>query len=127
MQTKDFYTTVVTENFDESVKFYTDCLGFTVKHELTLPTGHVAVIENGSGAKIEIMEIKKSVNIGLEMKIGLSSIRTNVDNLDEAEAEFKSKGYKIITGQVNITTGKAMIVEDPNGVKITVMQHIDKK
>jgi len=126
MQTKDFYTTIATECFDESVKFYTDGFGFTVKHETKTPAGRMAVIENGSGAKIEIMEIKNDVNIGFEMKTGLSSIRTNVDNLDEAEAEFKAKGYKIVKGPVNTSTGKAMFVEDPNGVKITVIQHIKK-
>ena len=120
MKTKAFYTAIATDKLDETVRFYCDILGFEVKHTVeTKMESHVVVLENGEGGKIDIIETP-----GIPGRF--HALRTNTDDIDAAVAECKEKGCTIIAGPVEIGTGKALIVKDPNGVLIDITQHIRK-
>jgi len=128
METKGFCTAIVTEDYEKTLEFYTGLMGFKEIHHVDVPTGRICVIENGAGSRLEIMELKQvDLPEPIKGKPGFKALRTNVSDLAAAVDEFNAAGAKIVFGPVNTSTGKAVIVEDPNGVQITVMQHIKKE
>lgn len=128
MNTKQFYSIIIAKDYEKTVEFY-NMLGFTKKHENMRPFSKMCIMENEAKALIEIMEKtdEKAVD-GVNMEIpGLMGIRTNVKDLDEAIKEFEDSGTTIVAGPMEMSVGRGMIVKDPNGVQITVIQHISKK
>ena len=118
MKTKAFYTAITTDNADKTLNFYVGTLGFHVAHILKTPKGEITVIENNDGAHIDVIASQDDTP-------GFHALRTNVDDLDSAIAEFKAAGCEV-TGPVDISTGRAILVKDPNGILIDVTQHIRK-
>lgn len=55
--------------------------------------------------------------------IGLYSMGMDVENLEISVEKLRSKGAKVIMDPVPITVGKLAFIEDPNGVKIALIQH----
>lgn len=128
MKTKQFYSIVVAENFEKTLEFYRT-LGFRKTHEVARPFGRMCTIENEEGALLEIMEkTNEKAPSGTEMEVpGLAGVRTNVEDLDAAVEEFRTAGAKILAGPMEMSVGRGAVVEDPNGVRITVIQHIRGK
>ena len=117
MKTKAFYTAISTHDAEKTLDFYVNILGFHIAHKLNLPLGEITVIENDAGARIDIMAV--------DGEAGFQAFRTNVDDLEAAEAELKEKGYEVM-GPAQITTGKTILVRDPNGLMINITQHFKK-
>ncbi|MBQ0110644.1 MAG: VOC family protein [Oscillospiraceae bacterium] len=119
MQTKAFYTAITTDDMDATIDFYVGLLGFHIAHRLKTPTGVVMVLENDMGAKLDVYETD-------ERKPGLHALRTNVADLDAAVEEIKAQGYSVFAGPMDVSTGKSILIEDPNGIIIDITQHIRK-
>ena len=116
MKTKAFYTAITTQDIEKTLAFYVGVLDFRVTHNLSGKAGMVIVLENDAGARLDVIEAK-------DAPAGLSALRTNVDNLDNAIAELQANDCEIIAGPVDITTGRAVLVKDPNGVVIDIVEH----
>jgi len=56
-------------------------------------------------------------------EVGLYSVGMEVEDLNTTVKELKSKGAKIIMEPAPITVGSLVFCEDPNGVKIALIQH----
>lgn len=127
MKTKNFYSIIVAKDYEKTIEFY-ETLGFSKKHEVSRPFGKVCVIENEAGALLEIMQqTSEDTPKELQMKEpGFVGMRTNVDDIEAAIEEFKAIGATIITGPIEMSVGRGAIIRDPNGVQITVIQHIKK-
>ena len=82
-----------------------------------MPLGEITVVENDAGARLDIMAVNGEV--------GFKAFRTNVDDVEATAKELREKGYEV-DGPVEITTGKAILVKDPNGITINITQHIKK-
>lgn len=120
MQTKAFYTAITTGNLEKTLDFYVNLLGFHVAHNITIPQGgRIAVLENDMGAKLDVIEVPGTPG-------GFHALRTNVADLDAAVAELKAKNWEILGGPTDISTGRTILVRDPNGVLIDISQHIRK-
>lgn len=119
MQTKAFYTAITTDCAEKTISFYVGLLGFHVAHILDGGEGMITVLENDRGAKIDVISTPGIPG-------GLHALRTNVDDLDAALAECQAQGCEIVAGPVELTTGKAIVIRDPNGVLIDITQHIRK-
>lgn len=120
MKTKAFYTAIATDDLAKTLKFYVVNLGFQVTHQYETVNGVTAVLENEAGAKIEVIEQKGKAG-------GFHALRTNVESLDDAIAEFRANGCEILAGPMDTATGnKAVLIADPNGVVINVTEHIKK-
>jgi catechol 2,3-dioxygenase-like lactoylglutathione lyase family enzyme len=75
--------TVMVSNLDNSVKFYTDVLGFALKNRYG---AHWADIE-GPGIAIGLHPTQKAITPGTNLQIGL-----RVADLDAAVADLTAKG-----------------------------------
>jgi lactoylglutathione lyase len=111
------YATIIVENMEKSVKFYTEVMGFEVDSQHNPAPGSTITILKGEGdAMIELIESTK-------YETGLYSVGMDVEDINTTVKELKSKGAKITTEPVPITVGMLAWLEDPNGVRIALIQH----
>ncbi|MGB9937774.1 MAG: VOC family protein [Methanobacterium sp.] len=111
------YTTMIVNDMDESIKFYTDVMGFEIDSQYDLgPAGKITLLKGEGETMIEI--IKNPVD-----KPGLYSIGMDVEDLETTVKELKAKGAKITMEPTQITVGTLAFLEDPNGVRIALIQH----
>lgn len=102
---------------EESVKFYTELMGFEVDSHYDLgPAGEITLLAGEGDAMIEI--IKNPVN-----EPGLFSIGMDVEDLNSTIKELKEKGAKVTMEPTQITVGLLAFIEDPNGARIALIQH----
>ncbi len=111
------YATIIVEDMDKSIKFYTEVMGFKVDSQHKPIPGAIITLLKGEGdAMIEL--IKNTVN-----EPGLFSIGMDVNDINATVKELKSKGARITMEPIPITVGTLAFLEDPNGVKIALIQH----
>jgi lactoylglutathione lyase len=102
---------------DESIKFYTEVMGFEIDSRHNPRPGVAITLLRGEGdALIEIIK-------NAEYEVGLFSVGMDVEDLDATVKELKSKGAKITLEPTPITVGTLAFLEDPNGAKIALIQH----
>ena len=68
------------------------------------------------------MELIESPNF----EVGLYSIGTDVDDLDEVVAQLEANGYHVTGPAVKTSVGRQTFVLDPNGVRICLIEHTDE-
>jgi len=111
------YATVIVKDMEESIKFYTEVMGFKVDSQYDLgPNGKITLLKGEGETMIEL--IKNPVN-----EPGLFSIGMDVKDMETALKKLKSKGAKVTMEPVPITVGVLAFIEDPNGVRIALIQH----
>ena len=111
------YATIIVENMEKSIKFYTEIMGFDVDSQFKPRPGVIITLLKGEGDTM--IELIKNT----ENEIGLFSVGMEVKDLNATVEELKSKGTKITMGPVPITVGTLAFIEDPNGTKIALIQH----
>jgi len=123
MNTKSLYPYIITDKYEETLRFYTESLGFRMKHDhVRVDGGHIAVITNAAGNDMEIME---QLHAGPEKLYTVShGLRMNVDDLEAACRELEEKGCRVEGEIQDIPLGKIAVITDPNGMCITLIQHI---
>jgi lactoylglutathione lyase len=111
------YTTMIVNDMDESVKFYTEVMGFEIDSQYNLgPAGTITLLKGEGDAMIELIE-------NTENETGLFSVGMDVEDIHGTVKELKSKGAKITMDPVPITVGTLAFLEDPNGIRIALIQH----
>ena len=125
---------IMTNDLQQSVKFYTDVLGFSVSRKIEMAeAGLSAVFVEKDGSTIELMKyLGKNVpnrSEGAELKIGGSSIPINdhisfsVDDIESTVSEFKEKGIIFDLDPIQLEGGmKLASFKDPNGVQIELIE-----
>lgn len=112
------YSTMIVKDLAESVAFYRDMLGFTEGYHVDLPAGGITIMNSPGGASVELIEAP-------QYEVGLYSVGTDVDDLDETLATLRSKGCTILGEITPTTVGRMIFIEDPNGVRICLIEHSD--
>ena len=79
------YSTLIVKDLKESEAFYKDVLGFERGYHVDLPVGQITIMQSLDGACVELIESP-------QFEVGMYSIGTDVDDLDEVLAELKKKG-----------------------------------
>ncbi|KAF5079949.1 VOC family protein [Methanobacterium aggregans] len=111
------YTTLIVDDMDESVKFYTEVMGFEIDSQYNLgPAGTITLLKGDGDAMIEL--IKNPLD-----ETGLFSVGMDVEDINTTVKELKSKGAKITMEPTPITVGTLAFLEDPNGIRIALIQH----
>jgi Predicted enzyme related to lactoylglutathione lyase len=111
------YTTMIVKDMEESIKFYTDVIGFEVDSQHNPFPGLTITLLKGEGeTMIELIE-------NTEDEPGLHAFGFDVEDINATVHEFKVKGAKVTMEPMTITVGKLAFIEDPNGVKIALIQH----
>ncbi len=112
------YSTMIVKNLEESVRFYRDVLGMKEGYHVDLPGGGITIMESEGGACVELIQNEA-------FDIGLYSVGTDVDDLDEAVRILEEQGYHT-TKVVPTSVGKMCFVQDPNGVRICLIEHSEE-
>lgn len=119
MTVKVQYSTMIVKSLEESVKFYRDVLGFKERYHVDLPNGGCITIMESEGASVELIE-------NTNFPVGLYSIGTDVDDIDETIRHLEKNGYQTTGPVIPTTVGKQTFVLDPNGVRICLIEHTDE-
>lgn len=111
------YATIIVKDMNESLRFYTEAMGFEVDSQHNPRPGIAITLLKGEGdAMIELIK-------NTENEVGLYSVGMDVEDMNATVEELKSKGANITMEPVPITVGTLAFLEDPNGVKIALIQH----
>jgi len=111
------YATIIVEDMEESIKFYTEVMGFEIDSQYNLgPAGTITLLKGEGETMIEIIENPMD-------EPGLFSIGMDVEDLNTTLKELKAKGAKVIMEPTPITVGSLAFIEDPNGVRIALIEH----
>lgn len=111
------YATIIVEDMDESIKFYTEVMGLEIDSQHNPQPGATITLLKGEGdAMIELIK-------NTENETGLFSVGMDVEDINTTVKELKSKGARITMEPIPITVGTLAFLEDPNGVKIALIQH----
>lgn len=113
------YSTLIVKSLEESVPFYRDILGFKEGYHVDLPVGAITIMHSPDGACVELIESPR-------YEVGLYSIGTDVDNLDETVAHLRKNGYEILGKIIPTTVGRQAFVLDPNGVRLCLIEHTEE-
>ena len=113
------YSTMIVKSLEESVKFYRDVLGFKEGYHVDLPNGGCITIMESEGSSVELIE-------NTNFPVGLYSIGTDVDDIDETIRHLEKNGYQTTGPVIPTTVGKQTFVLDPNGVRICLIEHTDE-
>lgn len=112
------YSTMIVKNLEESVCFYRDVLGFTEGYHVDLPVGAITIMDSPEGASVELIESPL-------FEVGLYSVGTDVDNLDEVLNQLRAKGCEIDGEIVQTTVGRQVFIRDPDGIRLCLIEHSD--
>jgi len=110
------YSTLIVKDMNESVKFYTENLGFAIDSEYHLPHATIFLLKGEGETMVELIEDK-------EGEIGLFSIGMEVEDIDETVENLKNNGIEFIIGPTEISVGKMALFKDPNDVNIVIIKH----
>jgi len=119
MNIKVQYTTLIVNDLEESAQFYRDVLGFREGYHVDTPDGGAITIMESDGASVELI-------CNRNYPTGMYSIGTDVDDLDAAIARLKEAGYQTTGPVVPTTVGRMTFVQDPNGIRICLIEHSEE-
>ena len=113
------YSTMIVKSLEESIKFYRDVLGFSEAYHVDFSVGGIIIMKSPEGACVELIEAP-------QFEVGLYSVGTDVDDLDETIEYLKKNGCQPIGEIANTTVGRQVFIKDPNGVRICLIEHMQE-
>lgn len=113
------YATMIVNDMEESVKYYTETLDFTVDEVFDVPGGKITLLDGEGSAGIELIESKN-------FETGLYSIGMDVEDINREIENLEAKGAEIALKPVEIQVGYMARIIDPNGINIVLIQHTNK-
>jgi lactoylglutathione lyase len=113
------YTTILVADMDKSIKFYTEVMGLEKNNQFNPNPGLTITFMKGEGEGIiELIE-----DVENPQETGLTAVGIEVEDINKTVKELKSKGAKITQEPTPILVGTLAFLEDPNGVRIALIQH----
>ena len=107
---------MIVDDMEESVKFYTETLDFTVDEVFDVPGGKITLLDGEGFAGLELIE---STNY----ETGLYSVGMDVEDINEEIRKLEEKGAYIALKPIETQVGYMARVVDPNGINIVLVQH----
>lgn len=124
----DFWNVMVPEltvlNFNESLEFYTNILGFAVKYQRNSPRFAYLVYENQVQLMIEEYhetiwntgDLEYPLGRGINLQIEVTDIDSIINTLKKRNYPlYKEPGYSEYIGGNVMHRQKEFLVQDPNG------------
>ena len=121
------HTEFVPADFEKTLKFYTEILGFKINMRRKVdrpPMEEIVFIELG-GTMIELFSVKNPAPASKEpWRVGYRKIALEVENVPKALEYLKSKGVEIVGNPAAAGTEppRRAEIKDPDGISIELTQ-----
>ena len=120
------HTMLRTGNLPRAIDFYTRLLGMTLLRQQDYPEGQFTLAFLGYGDESDQTVIELTYNWGVEhyeLGSGYGHLAIEVDDVDQATAQIKAQGGKILREAGPMKAGRTIIafVEDPDGYPIELI------
>jgi glyoxylase I family protein len=118
---------IVPGDFERTLNFYIEILGFKIQMRLKLerpPLEEVVFIELG-GTSIELFSVKEPAPVSIEpWQVSCRRIALEVEDMDKAIEYLKAKGVEISSGPVAVENLSLRVaaIKDPDGLPIELIQ-----
>ena len=116
---------IVAQDFERSIVFYTEVMGFTLKERMLVPVPpleEIAYLSLG-GTVLELMRVKGAVLPAAEpWSTGYRMMALEVENMDQALKYLEGKGILPTWGPVSLGPSKRAEIHDPDGLPIELRQ-----
>jgi glyoxylase I family protein len=116
---------IIPRNFEKTIDFYTNILGFKIKvrRKVDKPPLIEIVFLELKDTVIEIMWVENPAPPSQEpWQVGYPRLALEVENMDKAVEYLKDKGVEISLGPINLGTSKRAEIKDPDGLSIELRQ-----
>jgi lactoylglutathione lyase len=113
-------------DLERSIRFYTETLGMKLLRQQEYPGGKFTLAFLGYGDESDHTVIELTYNWGVdryEIGTGYGHIAIEVENVDQATAEAKQRGGKVLreAGPMNAGTTIISFIEDPDGYPVELI------
>lgn len=119
------HTEIVPADYEETMKFYTEVLGFTEKMRKPMdkpPMREIAYLQLGDTV-LEIIAVTDPAPLsGESWQVGFKSIALEVESMDKAVEYLKTKGIEMAVGPVNLGTSMRGEFKDNSGLSIELRE-----
>ncbi|MBJ6800797.1 VOC family protein [Geomonas propionica] len=116
---------IIPTDFERSITFYTEILGFTVKQRMAVPAApleEIAYLALGDTV-VELMRVTDATITQVEpWGTGYRMMALEVDNMDEALEYLVGKGINPSWGPVTLGPSKRAEIKDCDGFPIELRQ-----
>ena len=116
---------IIPGDFEKSIGFYTEILGFVVKQRLEVaapPLVEIAYLELG-GTVLELMRVPAAACATSEpWSVGYRMMALEVEDMDQAIVYLAGKGAAITWGPVDLGKSKRAEIQDTDGIPIELRQ-----
>ena len=120
MTVEQFVFVILTDRFDESVRFYRDGLGLEMVEEWT-EHGHGAVFSAGGHARVELIDTEVTDAASARTFMGIQ-----VDDVDGVHARLVAIGAEVRSEPRDKPWGgRGFVAFDPNGVAVNLYTSYD--
>lgn len=116
MKITSYYPQYVTNEFEKTLKEYTEVLGFEVRHKQEAENFKLYVLKHPCGHKVDLIECP-------DYEPGYFAIRMNVENLEEAIDHYIVSGGRREETAFERLSARYALVKMPWG-NINIVQHI---
>jgi glyoxylase I family protein len=116
---------IIPRDFEKSIGFYTEVLGFVIKQRMEVPAPplvEIAYLELG-GTVLELMRVPDAACATTEpWSVGYRMMALEVEDMDLAIEYLAGKGVAITWGPVDLGKSKRAEIQDTDGIPIELRQ-----
>ena len=116
---------IIPGDFEKTIGFFTEILGFKIKRRMEIahpPMKEIAFLEL-NGTFLEIISVKNPSPPSTEpWQVSYKRIALEVEDMDKAIEFLKSKGVTITQESRTLPTSKRAEIEGPDGLSVELRQ-----
>lgn len=120
------HAAITVRNMEESVRFYTEALGFTKAFEIPHPqtdSPWIVYLSAGNGQFVELFYGGTAENPWDDAQIGFNHLCFAVEDIHAAAQQVKDAGYALdVEPMEGCDFNWQAWTKDPNGVRVELMQ-----
>ncbi|MEN6545966.1 MAG: VOC family protein [Armatimonadia bacterium] len=115
---------IVPSDFERSLTFYQEVLGFKIVQRMALPEGplkEIAYLQLGDGV-IEVMHFENPAQQPTGPAVGYRAMALEVESMDAAVAYLREKGIALTWGPMDLGGSIRAEIMDPDGLAIELRE-----
>lgn len=115
---------IIPQDFERSLKFYQEVIGFKLEQRMELnfgPVKEIAYLKLGDGV-IEIINFDNPGPAAAGPSISYCGMALEVQSMDAAIADLKEKGVDVVWGPMDLGGSIRAEIRDPDGLTIELRE-----